>query len=614
MIKILRKTIISLSFLLFTFSLLQAQSTPEPLYNDVYNYLSRLAQKGVIEFNDEVKPLSRKYIFEKLLEVKSVIWENGNPASSSTTPRLGKGDPASSSTTPRLDNVMGNKYIRYKVTELENEELEFFLKDYYLEAMVNGQRSSNSEQFFKDDFNSNLPIFLTESFGQHSGDTLTWFSDAFGRYRLFSYSSKVFKVNFDPILGYEFGKQEQNKYSHLWNGIKFYGYISDWIGFSFDFRDNTVNANDDYYKDLLTPETGFVISRRTQDHFEYSRTNTSISTDWSWGSFMVGKEPINWGYGESGLFVHSTKAPSYPMMRLDLYLTSWLRFNYFHGWLQSNVIDSSASYATTRENQERTIFRTKYIASHSLLITPTKGLSISLGESVVYSDKLEVLYLFPLMFYRAADHYLSDASNNAGANSQFFLGVSSRNHIPNTHLYGTFFIDEVTVGDIFDPEKQRTQYAFQIGGSVVDFPINNLQFTVEYTKLYPFVYRHYITTQTYENHDYVLGDWIEHNSDRIYGSLNYRFIRGLQLKIWGEYIRKGGDGIVDDQYTTPQPPFLFGLRTNYTRWGAELKYEIIHDLFARIRYNNFLTSRETDEDVFEDSRMSEFYFGVYYGM
>ena len=205
-------------------------------------------------------------------------------------------------------------------------------------------------------------------------------------------------------------------------------------------------------------------------------------------------------------------------------------------------------------------------------------------------------------------------ANNSGANSQFFFGVSSRNHIPNTHLYGTLFIDEIRLSELFNSGKQRTQIAFQIGGSVVDLPIDNLTATIEYTKIYPFVYRHYIPTQTYENHGYVLGDWMGHNSDRIYGSLNYRIIRGLQVKLWGEYIRKGEDGEVEDQYVVPQPPFLFGLRTNYTRWGITAKYEVVHDLFIRFRYNNFLTSEEQENGNFVDSRMSEFYFAVYYGL
>ncbi len=589
------KTLLLTIFLFLTFTInLFPQSTPEPLYHDVYSFLQRLAQKGVIEFNDEIRPLPRKYIFEKLVEVRE-----------------------------KIQRFKGSEVQRINITSLEIEELEFYLRDYNLELQFSSvQRPASSVQKKESDegissVQDNNPIIQSSNNPTlYLSSSLNWFKDNLGRYRLFSYSSNLFKVNFDPILGYEIGKRNGNSYSHLWNGIKFYGYVSNWLGFSFDFRDNAESGKELDKEKEFTPETGVVISRNKPEHFEYSRANTSLNFTWSWGSVLVGKEPIVWGYGESGLLVHSTKAPTYPMIRLDLTFTKWLRFNYFHGWLSSDVIDSSASYPTLREGQERTIIRKKFIASHTLILTPLDGLSVSLGESVIYSDNLEPLYLFPLMFFRAADHYLSNRAggNNSGANSQFFLGISSRNHIPNTHLYGTFFIDEITIGELFNPEKQRTQIAFQIGGSVVDFPIDNLTATIEYTKIYPFVYRHYIPTQTYANHDYVLGDWMGHNSDRIYGSLNYRILRGLQVKLWGEYIRKGEDGEVEDQYVVPQPPFLFGLRTNFTRWGITAKYEIVHDLFVRIRYNNFLTSEEQENGNFVDSRQDEFYFAVYYGM
>ncbi len=558
-------------YLFIIFSNGFAQYAPEPLYRDVYAFLSRLAQKGVIEFNDEIKPLPRLYILRKLTEVKE-----------------------------KVRSYKGGDAKRCEITSLEKEELEFFLKDYGLE-----------EAFIEDKSSRSGVRGATENESE-----VQWLKDGNGRYRLLSYSDKLFKLNLDPILGYEIGKREGDSFSHLWNGVRLHGYISDWLGYSFDFRDNAEDgANLDKEK-LFTPETGVVISRNKPEHFEYSRANTSLNFNWSWGSVLIGKEPITWGYGESGLLVHSTKAPSYPMIRLDVNLTSWLRFNYFHGWLSSDVVDSSASYPTLRENYERTIIRKKFIASHTVIVSPYDGLSVSFGESVIYSDNLEPLYLFPLMFFRAADHYLSNdaGGNNAGANSQFFLGISSRNHIPNTHLYGTFFIDEIRLSDLFDPEKQRTQIAFQIGGSVTDLPIENLTATLEYTKIYPFVYRHYIPTQTYANHDYVLGDWMGHNSDRIYGSLNYRIIRGLQAQVWGEYIRKGEDGETEDQYVVPQPPFLFGLRTNYTRFGVSVKYEIVHDLFVRARYNNFLTSEEQENGAFNDTRTSEFYFAVYFGM
>ena len=105
-----------------------------------------------------------------------------------------------------------------------------------------------------------------------------------------------------------------------------------------------------------------------------------------------------------------------------------------------------------------------------------------------------------------------------------------------------------------------------------------------------------------------------HNGDRIYGSIKYRILRGLQAELWGEYIRKGGDGVPNDQYITPQPPFLFGLRTNYTRYGGEVKYEITHDLFARMQYNRLLTSKEGKNGIFEESKRDEFFVMIYYGM
>jgi hypothetical protein len=323
---------------------------------------------------------------------------------------------------------------------------------------------------------------------------------------------------------------------------------------------------------------------------------------------------LNWGYGESGLLVLSDKAPSFPFIRLDLHPTSWLRFNYIHAWLNSDVIDSVASYPTYRTGTTRDVFRNKYLASHTLTLTPVTGLDISLGESIVYSDKLEISYLIPIMFFRLADHYLSNGNNDAGSNSQFFLGISSRNNLKNTHLYGTWFIDEFTLSGAFNSQNQRNQFGFTLGASVTDLPVNNLTTTVEYTKIYPFVYSHYIPTQTYESSSYLMGHWMGNNADLIYGALNYRFIRGLQATLWAEHIRKGASGAVDQQYEQPQPPFLFGLRNNYTWWGLDVKYEIMHELFVRAQFQSSLQSSEQINGSFIDNKTKEFLVSMYYGM
>jgi len=532
-----------------------AQVVYEPLYKDVYDYLRRLSTKGIIEYNDEFRPLSRKYLAEKLLEAEKH---------------------------PEL------------LTNVQMADLKFYKQDYYHEIW-----------FIKNEKNEKYVDFFS--------------SDPAGRWRVFSYGDENFKMNLSPILGYEIGSIDNAKATHLWNGIYTYGYITNALGVSFDFRDNTEEGTTiDKYK-RFTPVTGVNarsssnIVGYSKNKIEYSEAKGIIATDWNWGSFAIGKEFMEWGYAENGLIVLSQKAPSFPFIRLDINPIDWLGFNYFHGWLSSDVVDSSSFYYIQTGSQSFS-FRKKFIASHTLFIRPTKGLKLSIGESIIYSDELEFIYLIPVMFFRLADHYLSRQNNRAGSNSQIFFSVSSRDHIPNTHLYGTFFIDELTINGLFDPEKERNQVGLTMGASVVDLPIDNLTLTAEYSKLYPFVYDHANQTQTFENLSYVMGHWMRNNADQIYGSIRYRFLRGLETSVWARYIRKGEAGDIKDQSEQPQPPFLFGLRTNFTYLGAMVKYEFIQELFVRIRYQYMKTSQQQEDFSFIDKSVDEFHFAIYYGM
>ncbi len=583
---------------------LHSQVVYEPIHSGVYDFLDRMAQKGLIEFHDEIRPVSREYIAEKLLQLKIK-----NP--------------------PRRT---GSKLKNSELSEVELEDLEFYLKDFGIElktiensrykrgswetAKFEIQNSkisdspSNQELRTKNQEPRTNTLQTTDNVPQTT--LVNW--DPYGRWRLFSYEDDLFKINASPILGYELGTRDGAKYSHRWNGIALYGYLSDNIGFNFRFWDNSEDGTTIDQTKSFTPQTGVIIAKADANNIQYSEVNANITYNWSYGDISIGKDFMSWGYGQSGLLVLSDKAPSFPFIRLDINPTSWLRFNYFHAWLASDVIDSTSLYSTALLNTNRDQYRSKFLASHTLTITPTNGLDISLGESIVYSDKLEISYLIPLMFFRLADHYLSQASNNAGGNSQFFLGVSSRDQIKNTHLYGSLFIDEITVEGLFDPAKQRNQFGFTLGGSITDLPVDNLTLTAEFTKIFPYVYTHYIPTQTYQSSGYVMGHWMGNNADLVYGAVNYRFLRGLQATLWGQYIRKGEQGPEAGQYEQPQPPFLSGLRTNYSYLGAEVKYEITHELFARFQYQTTKISQQQSDLSFSDHRLNEFYAALYYGI
>lgn len=581
-----------------------AQGVPEPMQKDIYQFLSRLSQKGIIELKDEIRPLSRQYIYNNLLMTNDLLTND-----------------------PDLP-----------LTELEKQELKFYLQDYNIESsteykVLSTEHDQSSHRVTSAARNRdvNNVTSIPASLGEKSKDstltsnfspltsnpssnpsifTLNWSRNYF---RLFTYSNDIFRINIDPIFGIKIGSRDGSSYKHYYGGARFYGYLGSDLAFSFDFRDNTESGDKLDRTKTFTPETGIIRSYVKSNSFQYSEIRTTISYNWKWGSITAAKDFLNWGYGKSGLIVNSSKAPSFPFIRLDLQPADWVSFNYTHAWLGSNVVDSSEVYASLRNGANRISFREKYLASHTITLYPIQGLSVSLGESVVYSDKLEMAYLFPLMFFRAADHYLSKNNNNAGANSQFFFGISSRNQIPNTHLYGSILIDEIALADMFNPERERNQTAFTLGASVVDLPIENLNLTLEYTKIYPFVYRHYIPTQTYESDNYTLGHWMGHNSDLLYGSLEYRILRGLKTELWARYIRKGGDGVVDDQYTRPSKPFLFGLRNNYTDFGFEVSYQFLNDLYFKLIYQNNTTSTEQNDGTFIDKKMNEFYFSLNYG-
>ena len=548
-------------FWLFTLPyFLSAQIVYEPLNKDVYAYLERLSNKGIIELSSLVKPLSKKYISEKLIEVKSKI---------------------------------------EMLTNLEKDELEFFEKDYFFE--IHGFVEENNDKKY-----------------------LSYFeSDEAGRFRFFSYGDKTFKFIAFPILGINSTFQDRNRNVHSWMGISAYSYLLNNIGIGLSFETHNERGNKLDIERDFTPESGII--PEVHDYgkdIAYTELTSSISADWNWGDFIIAKDYIEYGYEKFGKLVLSNKTPSFPYIRLDLNPVDWFKFTFFHAWLSSLVIDSVKLNAYNRD-----IYRNKYFAWHSLTLTPLKGLDLTIGESVVYADRIELIYLMPFMLYYLADEYISDRHDKPGdANQQIFLTLSSKDHLPNTHVYGTIFIDELTIGGINGSlfinttyggatlRRQRTQLGFTVGLSVTDLPIDNLTFAAEYTRINPFVYGHHDSTQTYRNSSYLMGHWMGHNSDLIYLDLNYRFIRGLEANLWGAYIRKGSSDY-SDQYTSNfQPHFLFGLRTNYNYYGLNLRYELLHELNFETRFKLTNISTEQTNGSFIDSQANEFSFSIYYGL
>ena len=361
-------------------------------------------------------------------------------------------------------------------------------------------------------------------------------------------------------------------------------------GFQAYYRDITEDGDGLDQTRQFTPANGLVLATTpTPTSLNYSDVRVAVNYQWNSGLITIGKEQFVYGYGAGGQIIHSTKAPSYPYIRLNQKVLPWMQFEYLHGVLHSGMIDTANSYRTVNLGVfggQRFKIIPKYYVSHSLKMRIAKGLHVAVGESVVYSDKIQPGYWLPIMFFKAWDQYVAGNNINAGSNTQLFVQVSSRNHVPYTHLYGSLFIDEIRPTVMLNPDKSRNQVAFNLGASVTDLPmLPYWTFNVDYTRLNPFVYQNLFPAQEYTNNGFLMGDWMGSNADRYLIEIKYTPLPRLRLSVRQERIRKGGKGTTEQQYfATPQPRFLNDLQFKQWTTTARAVYEWKNNVYLHIQF------------------------------
>jgi hypothetical protein len=543
--------LVLLLFLLASVATLKAQTVYEYHQKEIYNYLSRMAQKGLVQFEDNIRPLTRKYIGAC------------------------------------LDSL--NNYPE-KLSATEKKELAFYSQEYGSD-MDSTAAVKQQLQFFK--------------------------NDPYKRWRSLYATGKDVLLVADPVItAATYQQGGGGYYNKTSTGLNFWGRIGKHWGFQFFYSDITETGTNIDFSKQGTPGTGYV-KRDTMNHssLNYTQFRGSIGYSWKGGSLSFGQDYLLWGYGENGKIILSDKAPTYPYIRFDLKIFPWLKFNYVHAWLNSGIVDSSRTISNPPGgvyDDKQVFFVPKFFATHSFLIQPLKGLDLTLGESIIYNDRAYVGYLFPLMFFKTYDNIVNNGSINAGSNGQLFVQISSRNHLPKTHLYSTVFIDEIRMGSMFNTQKSRNQLGYTVGGSTTDLLVSYLTLGLEYTRVRPFVYRNLLPTQDYTSSGYGLGDWMGNNFDRISFTMKYTPIPKLKCMARYQSIRKGGMGTLAEQYfQQPQPPFLFDLQKKQQEFLLQCSYEWLNNLslntlYQTITEDNRVNGKKTTQNTFS--------IGVAYGL
>jgi len=509
---------IKIIFILF-FGLTMTRGFSQAFWEDtrsmIYPYLTRLADKGLIELDDIVQPITQTQILDALRKLKA------NSAA---------------------------------LNPIEKSELAFFLKEYEMPFVQN-----DSSQF----------RLLRK--------------DLLQRWRAASIGNRQFFIQIDPVTGAKLSREDNKSVYEYGNGF----HTKIFMGSKFAFQM--------YYRDIFRGGSGFDISQKYTEETIGLRLDTTVNSSINFTNLRtalayqgknftltIGNDHMNWGYGQRGKIVMGNKIPRFPFVRLDYKPVQWFSFHYAHTWLQSNVIDSNGIYnlGNSIYGGRREQYIPSYLVTHTATLIPKKGIAFSIGESIVYSDRFFVPYLFPMMFFKVIDVTNRMGFNNlASSNTQIFAQLSLRNILRNTHVYGTVFVDELRVRTIFNPDKSRNQLGVTLGLNRQDI-IQNLSAGVEYTRVNPFVYDNFIPPQRYRHGGFEIGDWMGNNFDRFTLHATYKPIPRLLLNMHFERIRKGGEGDLLQQYfAEPQPRFLSNPQWNSTSLGIQGRFELIHHLY-----------------------------------
>jgi len=390
-----------------------------------------------------------------------------------------------------------------KLNKRQRDELRFFLNEYALEQ-------------------DKLP---TTNLTISRNENLTFAGIQPG----LSYRDSIFRVKITPLLGMHITRNSNGTITKRWYGAEFQAMFGKHLSVYGSLRDISVDgpllARPGYLNDFPGYEY-----KESASGGDFSDSRGGIKYAWKWGSIGLVKDNVIWGDNYHGSNILSGRAPSFPMLTLHLKPTKWFEMQYFHGWLVSNIIDSTRYYMDNLGAKHYRM-KNKFIAANMFTFTPVDKLNLSIGNSIIYAeDNVQPGYFIPIAFYKSIDHTLTKGLNLENQNSQVFLNFSSRN-IKHLHLFTSVYADEISWGRFAPNSEQRNPISYKIGADVSNFPIENLSVVAEFTNTNIINYKHSIPALTWASNGYNLGNYLGDNSREIYLAMRYKPIRGLDLNL-----------------------------------------------------------------------------------
>ncbi|GHT31252.1 hypothetical protein FACS189434_00680 [Bacteroidia bacterium] len=441
----------------------------------------------------------------------------------------------------------------------QQKDLDFYLNDYALEL----NRLPETKVAYR---SNNLTLALIQP--------------------AFHYRDSLFRLRLTPILGAEFSYNKKGHPASRSIGADFQGTVCKYVSVFGSLRDMAFQGELLSRPAYLNNFAGYEYKESEGQTANFSDSRGGIKVGNRWGSIGLVKDNIVWGDNYHGSNILSGRAPSFPMITLQLKPVRWFQLDYFHAWLTSNVIDSTNYYV---ENGIKKHYRAtnKFMAANMLTFTPFRKLDISIGNSIIYAENnVQPAYFIPIAFYKSIDHTLTKGIKSENQNSQMFLNISSRN-IKHLHLYGSIFVDEMKFARFKSSNKETNPISYKAGAKLSNFPLKNLYVLGEYTRSNIITYKHSIPAISYTSNSYNLGNYLGDNSQEIYAEIGYKPIRGLSLSVSYlnakhgneyEYLRRDERNVNQISNIISQK-FMKDVVWTNTTYSFKALYELINNMY-----------------------------------
>ncbi|MBQ5926148.1 MAG: hypothetical protein IIX03_05475 [Paludibacteraceae bacterium] len=574
---------------------------PEYLgYTQVYDFIDELADMGIISVNSVVKPYDRNQIAAWLVEVAE--------ADSLLSVRQRKElwfylNDFALECEGMYDGVVQWSNVGAVVNkELWGDfyQITHFARDFYSarhnEQALSALANRKNIQITDSKLDSALACRKNSSFliPHSSLFSISLFQPAF------HYADENFECKINPILGMDLTMNGHGMVMHRWYGAEIRADIVDHLAVWGSIRDHSYSGehlDEAYFKSVgQSKRQGALLSRpEFMNNLsggayhpmsyggDYAEIRAGIKAYTWWGSIGLVKDNLQWGDSYYSSNIISNHAPSFPMIELKLKPAKWFRLDYIHGFLASELVDSTKYYVgdTTITGALDKYYRpaSKYIAANMLTFTPVKGLDLSVGSSIIYgTGAMWAAFSLPISFFNSIDHQMNfNAADNE--NTQIFLNISTRN-LKYTHFYASVFVDEFSFGRLKKSSNQFNYFGWKVGGRLSNWPVKDLSVMVEYTQTNPGAYEHLYDILKYTSNGYGLGHYLGDNAREVVAKVSYKPVRGLSLELSYIGARKYNELVCEygSTFITRKPYENIVWRNDEVKLHAV--YEVVNNAYA----------------------------------